>query len=250
MQGLLRRDFGLLTMFWLLLQEALPGREKTTIDGFIRRNTNQQYHFEQFLPGYTGPTFAWPTPAHPKSEPLKPSSRQMQIKKGSSARPRFDLAGIMPLKLQHPSRTWAREEHSKLVEGLRKFCRDVARLQVSSLAIEMPMTHHKPIMRSRFQYQLQIASSAGPFSQVKMHSYGSMTQQILLISKSPTSLSAQEDEAWVHHTAAACGTKPGHHCRWRCPMSLCISAYSCLGILCRGATTLEAPPKAALLSFQ
>ena len=124
----------------------MPGREKQTIDAFIRRNTGNSYHFEQFLPGYSGPSYPWPDPPAPKPVPskphhrkLSPSSQRRHSQPGPPADDGPDLEGIKPLKLRFPSKAWTPEEHQKLVEGLKRFCRDVARLQVRLPCMLLPL---------------------------------------------------------------------------------------------------------------
>lgn len=114
------------------------------IDSFIRRNTNAGYHFEQFLPGYSGEAFPWPTPSASKPSKLaqaKPStgSRPSQPQQSSAAPPGMDLQRIKPLRLSFSSNQWTEQEHQKLLEGLQKFCRDVRRLGVS---LPSPMPPH------------------------------------------------------------------------------------------------------------
>ena len=119
------------------VQEALPGREKPMIDSFIRRNTDNNYHFQQFLPGYTGPTFPWPASPAPKSAAKAPRGKSAapwppsQHHQGMAAPANIDLEDIRPLKLGFVGSSWTKEEQGKLTEGLRKYCRDIRRLQVS-----------------------------------------------------------------------------------------------------------------------
>ena len=130
----------------MTVQEVLPGRAKNTIDSFIRRFASDRYHFEQFMPGYSGPSFPWPSFSAPKA----PSSKLRQGRaashdgglkslSASAAQPQVDLEGVEPLRLAHPSREWSPEEWRKLEEGLKRFCGDVIRLQVSPCSIGISM---------------------------------------------------------------------------------------------------------------
>ncbi|KAK9840069.1 hypothetical protein WJX74_002875 [Apatococcus lobatus] len=121
---------------WKLLQEALPGREKSVIDSFIRRNAEKHYHFDQYLPGYSGPAFPWPTPTVPKSASKVPRDKlavhrpQTQPQQGPVGTASINLEGIRPLHLHRGvDSSWTRDEQDKLIEGLIQYCRDIKRLQ-------------------------------------------------------------------------------------------------------------------------